>query len=277
MRPQYRIYSVIALTLLFVLLLSAFSLNAQSDSVDLTGSVTAFTQGTMLVDGHVVDISAVQVSNPLVVGSQVHVTGVSQNGIIIAVHIDLVTQTGQATLTPTPIVPDPEGTEEAEPDGDIIVIVGPVTAINNNVIVIYSFNVLVEPNHPLLTIIHIGDIVRVEGHLGNDGVIQAIVFGNVLDDEDDGGTVVIEGPVQTVNINVVTINNITVQFDPTDPILIGLHPGDVIRVHGDFVLQNNIYILIVVNVIVINDIDIHINVGGGGDGMGMGMGMGDDD
>jgi hypothetical protein len=279
LRSHHRLYSVIGVAFFAVLLLSVFSLHAQSDAIDVIGSVTAFTQGTLLVDDHVVDITTAAVIGSPVVGSHVHIIGLSQNGIIVASRVEIVLPGAEATEAPEE-TEEPAETETPAPDGDIIVIVGPVTSIHDNVIVIYAFNILVDPNHPMLHIIQVGDIIRVEGALGDDDVITAIVIGNVLD-EDEDGTVIIQGPVQTVNINIVTINNITIQLDPADPILIGLHPGDVIEVHGDFVIENNIYILVVINVIVIQDIDIHIGGGGGGGGDddddGGGMGMGDDD
>jgi hypothetical protein len=51
----------------------------------------------------------------------------------------------------------------------IIVIEGPVTAININIITIFNINVVVDPNDPILTIIRIGDVIRVEGELIADG------------------------------------------------------------------------------------------------------------
>src|SRR5690349_1787854 len=133
MHTQYRTYSVIVVGLLLVLLLSVFSLHAQSEAIEITGSVTAISGGTMLVGGQVIDISSASIPASVVVGSYVHVTGLEQDGIVIADSVQVVTQIPEATA---------EATEIPIVDGDIIVIVGPVSAINNNVIVIYDFDIV---------------------------------------------------------------------------------------------------------------------------------------
>src|SRR5437868_4385172 len=46
-------------------------------------------------------------------------------------------------------------------------------------------------------------------------------------------TIVIVGPVQTININIITIYNITIQLDPNDPILQTLQVGQVVQVQGN--------------------------------------------
>jgi hypothetical protein len=86
-----------------------------------------------------------------------------------------------ATLTPTPALPAtvtpqvtatpmPEATPEATPESTaqpgapvIIVIEGPVQAINVNIITIYNINIQLADNDPNLKIIQVGDIVRIEG------------------------------------------------------------------------------------------------------------------
>src|SRR5262245_34841879 len=46
-------------------------------------------------------------------------------------------------------------------------------------------------------------------------------------------TIVIVGPVQTININIITIYNITIHLDPNDPILQTLQVGQVVQVQGN--------------------------------------------
>jgi hypothetical protein len=58
--------------------------------------------------------------------------------------------------------------EVAEEEPIIIVIEGPVTAININIITIYNINIVLSPDDPNLTLITIGDIIRVEGELVTD-------------------------------------------------------------------------------------------------------------
>jgi len=127
-------------------------------------------------------------------------------------------------------------------------------------------------------------------------------------------TIVIEGPVQAININIITIYNINIQLDPNDPNLQIIQIGDIVHIDGDTQELNGTIIIVAINIIIINvdvnpgsgeiwrddgncsnppppwapahgwhrrcgDIQIDININGGSsdDGMGMGMGMGDDD
>jgi len=58
----------------------------------------------------------------------------------------------------------------------IIVIEGPVTEINVNIITIYNIQIEVDPDDPILTIIQIGDEIRVSGELvDNDTTVIVLV------------------------------------------------------------------------------------------------------
>jgi hypothetical protein len=97
------------------------------------------------------------------------------------------------TVTPTLVVtgtttapasPTAQGTVTvtSTPAGDVIIIEGPVTNININIITIYNFTIVVAPDDPILTTINIGDIIRVEGALDDDDgqiVIIAITIINI--------------------------------------------------------------------------------------------------
>jgi hypothetical protein len=123
-------------------------------------------------------------------------------------------------------------------------------------------------------------------------------------------TIVIEGPVEAININIITIYGINVELNPDDPILTVIQIGDVIRVEGNIKGGTGNTIIIVAVIVVIINVDVVVNDGqvwrdggncnnppppwapangwhrrcdrpqggggGGGDGGGMGMGMGDD-
>lgn len=127
-------------------------------------------------------------------------------------------------------------------------------------------------------------------------------------------TIVIEGPVQAINVNIITIYNINIQLNPNDPLLQVIQIGDIVHVDGDTQQNGNTIIIIAINIVVINvdintgtgevyhddgtcshppppwapahgwhrrcddngDININININGGGEDHGMGMGMGDD-
>lgn len=67
------------------------------------------------------------------------------------------------------------GGESAESETPVIIIEGPVTAIINNIIVIFGLNIELDPNDPILSVIRIGDIVRVEGSALGEGTTIIIV------------------------------------------------------------------------------------------------------
>lgn len=98
--------------------------------------------------------------------------------------------------------------ETAEELPVIIVIEGPVVAINVNIITIFNINVVVDPDDPILTSIRIGDRIRVEGELITDGDTYEFVVGG------SDVTIVI------VAINIVIIN-VEVRPDPQPPTLTG--------------------------------------------------------
>jgi hypothetical protein len=133
-------------------------------------------------------------------------------------------------------------------------------------------------------------------------------------DGNGGITIVIEGPVEEININIITIYNIDIELDEDDPNLTIIQVGDIVRVEGDTDDFNGTIIIVAVTVVIVNvdinidtgevyrdegncnnppppwapangwrrrcgdiNINVDVNVGGGNGGNGMGMGMGDDD
>jgi hypothetical protein len=167
----------------------------------------------------------------------------------------------------------------------------------------------------------VGPLVAIDGQHSNVATVQAQFNGTTVTDSDSahyrGGdtqlpvTIIIEGPVQAININIITIYDIDIEIDTDDPILNVIQIGDFIRVEGDMVASDNTIVVIAIFVTIIN-VDVVVNVDGaiwrdpgdcgnppppwapaygwrrrcgggiiiiGDDGMGMGddgMGMGDD-
>jgi len=71
-----------------------------------------------------------------------------------------------ATITPVATMATPEATPEstAQPGAPVIIVIeGPVQAINVNIITIYNINIQLADNDPNLKIIQVGDIVHIEG------------------------------------------------------------------------------------------------------------------
>lgn len=71
--------------------------------------------------------------------------------------------------------------------------------------------------------------------------------------------IVIEGPVQAININIITIYNINIQLDPNDPNLKIIKVGDIVHIEGTPTGNGNI-IIIAVTVIIIN-VDVNPSTG----------------
>jgi len=192
--------------------------------------------------------------------------------------------TASPTQTATLITPTPTPVSET-----LVVVEGPITNVVNNVITIYDIRVEVEPQHPILNLIDVGDYVRVEGTYGSSGMIVASVVSNIPSTavvaSNVGATVSLDGPVEAIDGNLVTINGIHVQLDPANPILRTLQVGNFVSVQGNFQGSGAAIVLIVVNFTVINNVTTiesncwyHDTGMGMGhwhcDGMGMGMGMG---
>lgn len=93
---------------------------------------------------------------------------------------------------------------------------------------------------------------------------DAHYFGGESDDDDDDDTtdlpvtIVIEGPVETININIITIYGINIEVNPDDPILTVIQIGDHIRVEGDTAsTSGNTIIIVAINITII-DVDVVI-------------------
>lgn len=203
---------------------------------------------------------------------------------------EIVPTTAVPTATDVPIIPT--ATQETT-----IIIEGPVSAIHENTLTVYDLQVEVVPSHPILSLLEVGDFVRVEGAYEMGGTVTASIVGN-LDDvtvvNGETATVNLEGPVESIDDNQIVVNGITVELDPNDPILDSLQVGNFVSVLGNFENNGTVVVLVVVNVTVINDVEVieddcwyHDGMGMGmghwhcdgmgmgmGDAMGMGMGMG---
>lgn len=81
--------------------------------------------------------------------------------------VNTLTPTAVTTITPEATVEStPEATPEstAQPGAPVIIVIeGPVQAINVNIITIYNINIQLPANDPNLQIIQVGDVVHIEG------------------------------------------------------------------------------------------------------------------
>jgi hypothetical protein len=159
-----------------------------------------------------------------------------------------------AVIVFTPVAAQDSSTLTVSPlaANTIIVIEGPVAAININIITIYNFQVMVAADNPILTVVKIGDVVHVEGEADEMGVIAASVVTVV------SATVTVNGPVTAINGSTLVVNNINVQFEPDDPALTLIKIGDILNVEGNFTGNGTTLILIVVNITIVNDTTVII-------------------
>lgn len=154
----------------------------------------------------------------------------------------------------------------------IIVIEGPVISMVDNIISVYDFEIAVEPQHPILGLIDIGDVVHIEGTAGSEGIVAAAVIRDLSSAPlVDGATVSLEGPVEMIQNNVITVNGISVQLDGNHPLLQTVQVGQFVSVQGNFQGSGTNIVLTVVNIVVNTNATVVENTCRyHDDGMGMG-------
>ncbi len=161
------------------------------------------------------------------------------------------------TLTPVPTQPEAVVTASA---AALVIIEGQVSDIEGDQITINGFTIQVAPDHPILKMIEVGDNLHVEGDLGAQGLIVPTVISNLpetsVNTTNTPVTVGLDGPVDAINGNTVTVNGIAVQFAPDDPVLKTLQVGNFVSVQGNFSGSGTAIILVVVNVTVFNNITL---------------------
>lgn len=206
---------------------------------------------------------------------------------------------GTPTYTPTSITTTPITATSptmtvdsiATPTLQVLVVIeGPISAITNDSLTIYDLNIPVMPEHPIRSLIEVGDFVHVEGTYDASGAFIAAVIGNLPEFtrvSSADATVGLEGMVESIDDNILVVNNVTVQLDLDDPLLQTVQVGDFVSVEGNFHVNADAIVLMVVTITVRADVNeiqsncwYHEAMGMGHwhcDGMGMGgMGMGDD-
>jgi hypothetical protein len=175
------------------------------------------------------------------------------------------TETMDMTATPIPVLSTASATQPVtliSPTSQeaIVVIEGQVSNIVGNVVTVNGFDVEVAPNHPILQIIEVGDSLHVEGVLSGSSKIIPRLISNLsnttISDTSKPVTVGLDGPVEAIKDNLVTVNGITVRFEPDDPILKTLTVGNFVSIKGNFSGSDASMVLVVVNVTVFNNITV---------------------
>jgi hypothetical protein len=174
----------------------------------------------------------------------------------------------------------------------LVVIEGEVSAIDDDTLTIYNFDIPIAPQHPILNLIEVGDFIHVEGTYDAGGTFVLAAIGNLPETtivSAEGTSVGLEGMVEAIEDNILTVNSIPVQLEPDDPFLQLVSIGDFVSIEGNFETNSQTIVLVAVKITIRadvteieNDCWYHDAMGMGHwhcDGMGMGdegMGMGDD-
>ncbi len=198
MSKQVKYFKTIFILLFVFIMVGATSIiQAQEDSIEFPGEIIAIDGNIISVGGISVDTSsAIMPTDGLSIGMTVQVIGTRQEQTILATII-VITDFGadpdvpQTTEEPD-VTPEPEMTEEPEATAEpspvivditggvpIIVIEGPVQAINVTSITIFDIDIEVDPADEVLTQIRIGDTVRIEGESSFEGNTIIVVAVNI--------------------------------------------------------------------------------------------------
>lgn len=159
---------------------------SEDDDVDdrvleIEGSIEAIDGDTITVNGLIINAASLSLDDTIAVGVVVVIEIVTvSDGTIIAVSLGLPDEEEDdestpepnpvATEVPTEVPTETPDNDDENPDYDdvIIVIEGPVQAVNLNVIVIYGFEIELAGDVSVLAEIEIGDYLRIEGTLPDD-------------------------------------------------------------------------------------------------------------
>lgn len=65
-------------------------------------------------------------------------------------------------------------------------------------------------------------------------------------------TIIVEGPVQAVNGNIITIHDVDIEMNVNDPVLNVIQIGDIVRVEGDTLVNADTLIIVATSVAIVN-------------------------
>ncbi|MEM9952756.1 MAG: hypothetical protein AAF846_14205 [Chloroflexota bacterium] len=218
MRPTFR--GIIRLGFycgLFLLLVISVPTLAQDNSVTFEGEISEVTETSIVVGGVAVDIStAVLPVDGVTVGMTVQVIGIADGQTIQATLIVIISIGDASVVTPSPVSETATAMPtDANPAPTTTATVDPAPTGTTT------------PQAPI------------------------VVDGEPL--------IVIEGPVQAINITSITIFDIDIEVDPADEILTQIRIGDTIRVAGQSSFENNTVVIVAVNITVIQTTVIVVN------------------
>ncbi len=208
-KPKHLLLSLVMLTV--VILTACAPVQAQGvpamtatprATIEFSGDISAVTDTTIVVNSLTVLTTGAEIETELVVGNVVHVEGILlENGQIQALEIEDDDDDDRDDNDDDDQSPEitPEATQVIDDDDTFIVIEGPVQSINTNVIVIYGFEIEVDDDDLALTVLQIGDVIRVEGQYDDS---------DDNDDDDD-----YNNRIRLVSINITFVSVTVVIID----------------------------------------------------------------
>lgn len=113
----------------------------------------------------------------------------------------------------------------------------------------------------------LGPFEAEEGQFTNTATVTATAGEESVTDTDKasyfGGdelpvVIIIEGPVEEINVNIIVVYNIEIEIDADDPILTVIQVGDIVHIEGGVVEEGDTIIIVAITIIIIN-VEIDIN------------------
>lgn len=212
MRISYR--RVLGLLILLTVL-STFAVLAQDNSgtpIHFAGHVQKVKGNTITIDQIAIDVNdaaAFKIGEAVVIDGWLH-----KDGTVVAQTVSIYTAP-VATVQPI----------------ENVTLSGTVQTINQTILTVDGQTVVVQPDDPVLSTLQVGDQVSITGQrVGGDYVVAQTIS--------PLGTapvvVTIEGVVQAIHKNVITIEGQQIQFAPDDPMLHDFKVGDSLHVEGTY-------------------------------------------
>lgn len=122
---------------------------------------------------------------------------------------------------------------------------------------LYTVNGLELDVSDITSLPEIGEVVTVSGEIDNNRIV-ATQIDTVSPFAVSETRIVIEGAVETISPDTITIYGIEIAKDSENPMFDVLQLGDVLRIEGEIMDEDGISIIIIVNVVYIN-VEVFVN------------------
>ena len=206
------------LMLLLVFIPRVAAQDADPIPVRFAGRIQRVENGALFIDQIRIDTTSASVTAILQTDKIVIIDGILQpDGTIVANSIWTYIPVKSTPVAPHQAPPQPT----AQPAMNVS-ITGQIEVVDGTVLTISGQQVIVNADDPVLASLRIGDQVVVVGQQTADGIAATSVTRVAA----APSTVVIEGVVQRIDKDTVTVNDHEIQFAHHDPLLSTLQIGD---------------------------------------------------